>query len=56
MLKTARNKKKKHNKIVIIARTKLNSIKSENSKASINSESSHEDFMTIINDEKNIKN
>ena len=51
-LKTIRNKKKKHNKIVMLARSKLNSIESKISEALINNEISHEDFMTILNDEK----
>ena len=55
-LKTIRNKKKKHNKIVMLARSKLNSIESKISKALIENEISHEDFQTIINGEKNIKN
>ena len=55
-LKTIRNKKKKHNKIVMLARSKLNSIESKISEALINNEISHEDFMTIINEEKNIEN
>ena len=55
LLKTTRNKKKKHSKIVIIARTKLNSMESKVSKALINNEISHEDFMTITNKEKNIE-
>ena len=52
LLKTTRNKKKKHNKIVMLARIKLNSIKSKIYEALINSEISHEDFMKIINEEK----
>ena len=56
LLKTTRNKKKKHNKIVMLARSKLNSIESKVSKALINNEISHEDFMTITNKEKNIEN
>ena len=51
-LKTTRNKKKKHNKIVMLARSKLNSIESKISEALINNEISHEDFVTIINEEK----
>ena len=50
-MKTIRNKKKKHNKIVMLARSKLNSIESKISEALINNEISHEDFMTIINEE-----
>ena len=55
-LKTIRNKKKKHNKIVMLARSKLNSIESKISKALMDHEISHEDFETIINEEKNIEN
>ena len=51
-LKTIRNKKKKHNEIVILARSKLNSIESKISEALTNNEISHEDFMTILNEEK----
>ena len=53
-LKTIRNKKKKHNKIVMLARSKLNSIESKISKALMDNEISHEDFETIINEEKKI--
>ena len=56
LLKTTRNKKKKHNKIVMLARSKLNSVESKISETLINHEVSHEDFMTIINEEKNIEN
>ena len=41
LLKTTRNKKKKRNKIVMLARSKLNSIESKISKALINDEISH---------------
>ena len=53
LLKTTRNKKKRHNKIVMFARSKLNSIESKISKSSINNEISHEDFMPVINEERN---
>ena len=53
MLKIARNKKEKPNQIVILARSKLNSIDSKISEALINNEISHEDFTTIINEEEN---
>ena len=56
LLKTTRNKKRKHNKIVMLARSRLNSIESKISKSLINNEISHEDFMAIINEEKNIQN
>ena len=52
LLKTTRNKKKKHNKIAMLARSKLNSIESKISGALINNEISDEDFMIIINEEK----
>ena len=51
-LKTIKNKKKKHNKSVMLAKSKLNSIKGKISEALINNEISHEDFMTILNEEK----
>ena len=51
-LKAIRNKNKKHNKIVILARSKWNSIESKISEALINNEISHEDFMTILHEEK----
>ena len=51
-LKTTRNKKKKRSKIVMLARSKLNSIESKISEALINNVISHEDFMTILNEEK----
>ena len=43
---------KKHNKIVMLAKSKLNSIESKISEAMINNEISHEDFMPIMNEEK----
>ena len=52
LLKTTRNKKKKYNEIILLARSKLNSIEIKISEALINSEISHEDFITIINEEK----
>ena len=55
LLKTTRNKKRKHNKIVIIARSKLNSIESKIFEALMNNQISHEDFKTIINEERNYR-
>ena len=52
MLKTTRNKNKKHKKIVMLARSKLNSIESKIFEPLINNEISHEDFVRIINEEK----
>ena len=56
LLKTTRNKKKKHNEIVMLFISKLSSIESKIFGALMNNEISHEDFMTIINEEKNIEN
>ena len=56
MLKTTRNKKRRHNKIVMLARSKLNSIESRISEALINTEISHQDFVTVINEEKKFQN
>ena len=52
LLKTTRYKKKKHNIIVMLARSKWNSIESKIFEALINNEIGREDFMTIINEEK----
>ena len=54
-LKITRNKKIKHTKIFVLARSKLNSIESKISEALINNEISHGDFMLIINEEKNYR-
>ena len=51
-LKTIRKKKKKHNKNVMLARSKLYIIESKIPEALINNEISHEDFMTVLNEEK----
>ena len=51
-LKTTINKKKKHNKIVILARSKLNSIETKISEALINFEISREDFRFILNEQR----
>ena len=53
-LKTIRNKKKKHNKIIMLTRSKLNSIESKISKTLLDNEISHEEFETIINEEKKL--
>ena len=55
LLKTTRNKKKKHRKIVMLARNKLNSIESKISEALINNQISHEDFMTIFTEGRNYR-
>ena len=53
LLKATINKKKRHNKIVMLARSKLNSIKNKISEALINNQIIHEGFRTIINEERN---
>ena len=52
LLETTRNKKKKHNNIVMLARSKLNSIESKISEALMDNEMSHAGFETISNNEK----
>ena len=53
LLKTALDKEKKYNKIVILARSKLYSIRIKIPEAVLDNEISYEDFTTIINKEKN---
>ena len=55
LLKTRRNKKKKYNKIVMLARSKLNDLENKISEVLINNENSHEDFMTIVSVERNYR-
>ena len=55
LLKTTRNNKKRHNKIATLARSKLNTIESKISEASVNNQINHEDFMTIIIEERNYR-
>ena len=55
LLKARQNKNKKHNKIVMLARSKWNSIESKIYEALINNEISHEDFMILINKEGNYR-
>ena len=45
-----------NNNIVMLARRKLNSVERKITEASIDNENSHENFITIINEEKNIEN
>ena len=49
LLKATRKKKKKHNKIVMLAKSKLNSIETLMSQALIDLDISHEEFKTISN-------
>ena len=55
LLKATRNNKKKHNKTVMLARIKLNSIESKIWETLMNHQISDEDFMTIINEEGNYR-
>ena len=48
LLKTTRNKKKKHDKILMLAKSQLNSIEYLVSQALINMEISHKEFVTIL--------
>ena len=48
LLKTTRNKNKKHDKILMLAKSNLNSIESLVSKALIDMDISHEEFITIL--------
>ena len=52
LLKIKRNKKE-HIKVVLLARSKLNSTEKIISKALLDNKISHEDFTAIINEEKN---
>ena len=48
MLNTTRNKKKKHDKIIMLAKIKLNSIQNLLPQALIDMDISHEEFVTIL--------
>ena len=48
LLSIARNKKKKHDKILMLAKSKLNSIENLESQALIDIEISHEEFVAIL--------
>ena len=52
LLKVTGKKKNKHNKIVMLAKTKLNSIETLMSQALIDLDISHEEFKTIVNEKK----
>ena len=55
LLSIKRNKKKKHDKILMFAKGKLDSIETLVSQALINMEISHEEFNAIIRDKSNMK-
>ena len=48
LLNITRNKKKKHDKILMLAKSKLNSIETFISQALIDMDISHEEFVTIL--------
>ena len=50
MLKLTKRRKKKHNKIIVLAKNKLNTIDTLLSSALNDSEISHEEFSNIINE------
>ena len=52
LLKETRKKNKKHSKITILAKSKLNSIESLMCQALINLDISHEEFKTIVNEKE----
>ena len=53
LLKITRKKKKKHNKIVMLAESKLTSIEALMSQALINLDISYEGFKRIVNEKEN---
>ena len=55
VLEITRNKKKKHNKIPILDKSKFNSIESLISQALIDLEISHEEFKTIVKEKEKYK-
>ena len=52
LLKETRKKKKKHSKVIMLAKSKLNSIETLMSQALIDLESSHDEFKTIVNEKE----
>ena len=50
LLSITRNRKEKYDKILVLAKSKLNSIESVVSQALTDMEISHEEFITILNE------
>ena len=50
LLNLTRNKKKKHDRILMLAKSKLNSIETLTSQALIDLDISHEEFIRILNE------
>ena len=55
LLNITRNKKKKHDKILMLAKSKLNSIETLISQALINLDKSHEEFIRILKEKDKYK-
>ena len=55
LLEITRNKKKKHKMIVMLAKSKLNSIETLISQILINLEISHEEIKTIVMEKESMK-
>ena len=55
ILKPTRNKEKRHDKIVMLARSKLSNIESKISEALIYNQISHKNFITIIIEERSYR-
>ena len=55
LLNITRKKKKKHDKILMLAKSKLNSIETLISQALIDMDISHEEFITILNEKDKYK-
>ena len=55
LLSITRNKKKKHDKILTLAKSKHNSIENLVPKALIDLETSHEEFNTILKEKKIVR-
>ena len=56
LLKTTRNKKKKHDKILMLVKSKVNSTESLVSKALIDMDRSHEEYITILKEKDKYEN
>ena len=55
LLSITRNKKKRHDEILMLAKSKLKSIENLVSQALIETETSHEEFNTIMREKKNTR-
>ena len=55
LLNVTRKEKKKHDKILMLAKSKLNSIETLVSKGLIDMEKSHEEFIAILKEKDNMR-